>query len=128
MRHSVCQMAVSARRALTGLSANQVRVKQHHVCQSANYCAVSAGKGFLQWSVFLYPSSPIYFTPSQCLAPLPLNVSIYFLESVGINVFNGPVNGNFSSSISKKSCSMSILLSTNHLPDASNYSTLVGSG
>ena len=82
VRHSVCQRAVSARRALTGLSANHVRVKQHHVCQSANCCAVFAGKGFLSWSVFSFASCPLYFTPTQ------------FPDSVGINVFNCLVNGN----------------------------------
>ena len=99
VRHSVCQRAVSARRALTGLSANHVRVKQHHVCQSANCCAVSAGKGFLPWYVFSFASRPIYFTPSQCPAPLPLNVPVYLPESVGIYVFNDIVNGNYLSLI-----------------------------
>ena len=122
VRHSVCQRAVSARRALTGLSANHVRVKQHHVCQSANCCAVFAGKGFLPWYVFSFASRPIYLTPSQCPAPLPLNVPVYMPESVGIYVFNDIVNGNFNSSISNHSCSLSILISANHLPDASNYS------
>ena len=45
VRHSVCQRAVSARRALTGLSANHVRVKQQHACQSANCCCDSVSKG-----------------------------------------------------------------------------------
>ena len=81
VRHSVCQRAVSARRALTGLSANHLRVKQYHVCQSAIFCAVSAGKRFRPWSVFSFASRPIYFTPFQCPAPLPLNVHVYFPES-----------------------------------------------
>ena len=76
VRRSVCQRAVSARRALTGLSANHVRVKQHHVCPSANFCCVSAGKGSLPWFAFYNASRYIYFTPSQC--PLAFKCFCFF--------------------------------------------------
>ena len=76
VRRSVCQRAVSARRALTGLSANHVRVKQYHVCPSANFCCVSAGKGSLPWSAFYNASRYIYFTPSQC--PLAFKCFCFF--------------------------------------------------
>ena len=82
VRRSVCQRAVSARRALTGLSANHVRVKQHHVCPSANFCCVSAGKGSLPWFAFYNASRYIYFTPSQC--PLAFKCFCFFPESFPI--------------------------------------------
>ena len=79
VRRSVCQRAVSARRALTGLSANHVRVKQYHVCPSANFCCVSAGKGSLPWSASYKASRYIYFTPSQC--PLAFKCFCFFSQN-----------------------------------------------
>ena len=142
VRRSVCQRAVSARRALTGLSANHVRVKQHHVCPSANFCCVSAGKGSLPWSAFYNASRYIYFTPSQC--PLAFKCFCFFPRILSNYVFNGLVYGSFNPYIpiaSNYSCSVSILLSANQqnivavrgffhpwlpylfLPVASNYSS-----
>ena len=114
VRRSVCQRAVSARRALTGLSANHVRVKQHHVCPSANFCCVSAGKGSLPWSAFYNASRYIYFTPSQC--PLAFKCFCFFPRILSNYVFNGLVYGSFNPYIpiaSNYSCSVSILLSAN---------------
>ena len=114
VRRSVCQRAVSARRALTGLSANHVRVKQHHVCPSANFCCVSAGKGSLPWSAFYNASRYIYFTPSQC--PLAFKCSWFFPRILSNYVFNGLVYGSFNPYIpiaSNYSCSVSILISAN---------------
>ena len=142
VRRSVCQRAVSARRALTGLSANHVRVKQYHVCPSANFCCVSAGKGSLPWSAFYNASRYIYFTPSQC--PLAFKCFCFFPRILSNYVFNGLVYGSFNPYIpiaSNYSCSVSILLSANQqnivavrfffhpwlpyrfLPSASNYSS-----
>ena len=114
VRRSVCQRAVSARRALTGLSANHVRVKQYHVCPSANFCCVSAGKGSLPWSAFYNASRYIYFTPSQC--PLAFKCFCFFPRILSNYVFNGLVYGSFNPYIpiaSNYSCSVSILLSAN---------------
>ena len=142
VRRSVCQRAVSARRALTGLSANHVRVKQYHVCPSANFCCVSAGKGSLPWSASYKASRYIYFTPSQC--PLAFKCFCFFPRILSNYVFNGLVYGSFNPYIpiaSNYSCSVSILLSANQqnivavrfffhpwlpyrfLPVASNYSS-----
>ena len=142
VRRSVCQRAVSARRALTGLSANHVRVKQYHVCPSANFCCVSAGKGSLPWSASYKASRYIYFTPSQC--PLAFKCFCFFPRILSDYVFNGLVYGSFNPYIpiaSNYSCSVSILLSANQqnivavrfffhpwlpyrfLPVASNYSS-----